>query len=43
MCRISSTAQALPRNLHRYTLAAMGLLGMGMGSFLYMWMDTLNR
>ncbi len=37
-----ASAQALPRKLHRYTLASMGLLGMGMGSFLFMWMDTLN-
>ncbi|HYI38949.1 MAG TPA: hypothetical protein VE053_01370 [Allosphingosinicella sp.] len=37
-----ASAQALPRNLHRYMLAAMGLLGTGVGSFLYMWMDTLN-
>jgi hypothetical protein len=38
-----ASSQALPRHLHRYILAAMGLLGMGMGSFLFMWMDTLNR
>lgn len=37
-----ASAQALPRNLHRYTLAAMGFLGMGVGSFLYMWMDSLG-
>ena len=37
-----SSGQKLPRNLHRYTLATMGLLGMGMGMFLYMWMDTLS-
>lgn len=37
-----ASGQALPRNLHRYILAAMALLGMGMGIFLFMWMDTLN-
>lgn len=37
-----ASGQALPRNLHRYTVAAMALLGMGMGVFLFMWMDTLN-
>jgi hypothetical protein len=37
-----SSSQTLPRNLHRYILAAMGFLGMGMGSFLFMWMDTLG-
>lgn len=37
-----ASAQELPRNLHRYIVAAMALLGMGMGVFLYMWMDTLN-
>jgi hypothetical protein len=37
-----SSGQPPPRNLHRYTLATMGLLGIGMGMFLYMWMDTLD-
>jgi hypothetical protein len=37
-----ASAQDLPRNLHRYLLAAMASLGMGMGIFLYMWMGTLN-
>jgi hypothetical protein len=37
-----ASAQDLPRNLHRYIVAAMALLGMGMGVFLFMWMDTLN-
>lgn len=38
-----ASAQKLPRNLHRNIVAAMALLGMGVGSFLYMWMDILNR
>ena len=37
-----ASAQDLPRNLHRYIVAAMALLGTGMGIFLFMWMDTLN-
>jgi len=35
------SGQILPGNLHRYVLAAMGLLGTGVGSFLYMWLDSL--
>ena len=37
-----ASAQDLPRSLYRYIVASMALLGMGMGVFLFMWMDTLN-
>ena len=30
------------RYLHYYILATVGLLGMGLGMFVFMWMDKLN-
>jgi hypothetical protein len=37
-----ASGEPMPRNLHRYMLAAMSLLGLGMGMFLFLWMDTLS-
>lgn len=37
-----ASGQPVPGSLNRYIAAAMALLGMGVGVFLFMWMDTLN-
>ena len=37
-----SSGQPNPRNLHRYISATMGLLSVGLGMFVYMWIDKLN-
>jgi hypothetical protein len=37
-----SSSQPIPRNLHRYISTTMGLLSVGLGMFLYMWIDKLN-
>ena len=34
--------EAMPANLDRWVFAGIGLLSMGVGMFVYMWMDKLN-
>ena len=36
------TGEELPPRLERWILAAVALLGMGLGMFVYMWIDKLN-
>ena len=36
------TGEALPPRLERWISAAVALLGMGLGMFIYMWIDKLN-
>jgi len=37
-----SSGQPVPSNLHRYITATMALLSIGLGMFLFMWIDKLN-
>ena len=36
------TGKPMPRFLHHYVQAAVGLLGVGLGMFVAMWIDKLN-
>ena len=37
-----SSGKPMKRHLHYYILATVSLLGMGLGMFIFMWIDKLN-